>query len=430
MYAICDCDSCYVSCERVFRPDLIGKPVVVLSNNDGCVVARSHEAKALGIRGGMPYYQLAENFPGVNIAVFSSNYELYGDITRRVMDIIRDASPQFYRYSIDEAFCILDGMDHLDLKKWGEDLSLKILKWTGMPVSIGIGATKTLAKCADRYAKDYPGYNKCCLIDTDEKRIKALQAFPIKEVWGIGYRYRARLESININSAYDFTMKPRAWIKKEFKVIGERTWLELQGIDCIPTEDMSTKKSICTSRSFPGTISDFSALRTHVSNDAARCSEKLRHQHSVCSMVTVFIETSRFREDLPQYGNNGTSVLLTPANATQEIVKSALDSLKKIYREGYQYKRAGVIVSGISDASQIQTNFIDFNADRHSKVQRLTEVIDNINRVNGSETIVLGSQQYTAKDGKGKAASFRDAIKHDFRSHNFTTRWQDILEVK
>lgn len=430
MYAICDCDSCYVSCERVFRPDLIGKPVVVLSNNDGCVVARSREAKALGIRGGTPYYQLAEQFPGADISVFSSNYELYGDITRRVMDIIRDASPEFYRYSIDEAFCVLDGMERIDLKAWGEDLSRKILKWTGMPVSIGIAPTKTLAKCADRFAKDYEGYNKCRVIDTEEKRVKALQLFPIKEVWGIGHRLRARLETIGINTAYDFTMKPRAWIKKEFHVTGERTWRELQGEDCIPTEDMTTKKSICTSRSFPGMITDFDTLRTHVANDAARCSEKLRQQHSVCSQVTVFIETNRCREDLPQYSNSDSMALLTPANTTQEIVRSAVRCLQRVYREGYRFKRAGVIVTGLSDASHVQTNFIDFDPDRHHRVQCVTDVVDNINRVNGTETIVLGSQQYTAPGGKGKASRFSDAIKHDFRSHNFTTRWSDIIEVK
>lgn len=430
MFAICDCDSCYVSCERIFRPDLIGKPVVVLSNNDGCVVARSHEAKALGIRGGTPYYQLAEQFSNADITVFSSNYELYGDITRRVMNIIHDAAPDFHRYSIDEAFCILEDMGYVDLKKWGDHLYKKILKWTGMPVSIGIAPTKTLAKCADRFAKDYAGYGRCCVIDTDEKRIKALQLFPIKEVWGIGWRFRSRLESMGIETAYDFTMKPRSWVKKEFSVIGERTWLELQGEDCIPTEDISTKKSICTSRSFHGMTSDFDTLRTHISNDAAHCSEKLRHQHCVCSMVTTFINTNRHRKDLPQYHNSYSAVLLTPANSTQDIVKTALFCLKKIYRNDYQFKRAGVIVSEISDSSQIQTNFIDFDADRHLKIQNITTTTDNINRINGTETIVLGSQQYTVNGGNGKAGIFRDSCKHDFRSHNYTTRWHDIIEIK
>ncbi|MDD6438139.1 MAG: Y-family DNA polymerase [Prevotella sp.] len=429
-YAICDCDSCYASCERVFRPDLVGKPVVVLSNNDGCVVARSKEAKQLGIPMGMPFYQMRERFANADVAVFSSNYELYADITRRVMDIIRDASPEFYRYSIDEAFCVLDGMENFDLKEWGEQLSRRILKWVGMPVSIGIAPTKTLAKCADRFAKNYPGYRHCCVIDTDEKRKKALQLFPVKEVWGIGRRHREHLEGLGIMTAYDFSMKPRLWVKKEFHVTGERTWLELNGTDCIPTEEMGSKKSICTSRSFPGMIGDFTELSTQVSNYAARCAEKLRKQHSVCHLVMVFIDTNHFRTDLPQYEGFTTATLLTPDNATQSIVHAALHCLKAVFRKGFLYKRAGVIVGDISDAAHVQTNFIDFDAGRYDKLHRLDKVIDKLNKLEGSETVVLASQQYTAPQGKGKAAHFSDAIKHDYRSPNYTTRWQDIIVCK
>ena len=315
MYAIFDCDNCYVSCERVFRPDLVGRPVVVLSNNDGCVVARSREAKAMGVKEGTPFYQLAQLFPGADITAFSSNYELYGDLTLRVMNIIRDSAPAFFRYSIDEAFVSLQDMpSDFNYKQWGEDLSKKILKWTGMPVSVGIAPTKTLAKCADRYAKDYPGYRKCCVIDTDEKRVKALQGFPVGRVWGIGRRSQARLEEIGVKTAYDFTMKPRPWVRRLFHLPGERTYLELLGEDCVPNEEMSAKKTICTSRSFPGMIADFTTLRTHVTNDAVRCSEKLRQQHSACALVSVFIDSNHFRDDLPQYGGWGSVPLLTPAN--------------------------------------------------------------------------------------------------------------------
>lgn len=414
----------------MFRPDLIGKPVVVLSNNDGCVVARSKEAKQLGIPAGLPYFQLAERFPGQQIGVFSSNYELYGDITQRVMDIIGDACPDVYRYSIDEAFCILDDKPYEQLKAWGDALHRRIQKWVGMPVSIGIAPTKTLAKCADRFAKDYPGYNHVCVMDTDEKRLKALQLFPIKEVWGIGRRYRERLEAIGVKTAYDFAMKPRAWVRKQFHVTGERTWMELNGTDCIPMEEPQARKSICTSRSFPGMITDLLELRTQVSNYAARCSEKLRRQRSVCGAVMVFIDSNRFRDDLPQYGNSAMVTLLTPVNTQQEITTAALEALRRIFIPGIHYKRAGVIVSDISSASALQTNFIDYDASRHEKLQRLTAAIDKINRRNGSETVVLGSQQYTAPHGQGKASSFRDAIKHDYRSRNFTTRWEDIIKVK
>ncbi len=431
MYAIFDCDNCYVNCERVFRPDLVGRPVVVLSNNDGCVVARSREAKAMGVKEGTPFYQLEQLFPGADITAFSSNYELYGDITLRVMNIIRDNSPSFYRYSIDEAFVALENMPpDFDYKQWGENLSKKILKWTGMPVSVGIAPTKTLAKCADRYAKDYPGYRKCCVIDSDEKRVKALKGYPVGRVWGIGRRFQARLEEIGVATAYDFSMKPQVWVRKQFHLPGERTYLELHGRDCVPNEEMTAKKTICTSRSFPGMIADFNTLRTHVTNDAVRCSEKLRYQHSACALVSVFIQTNHFRPDLPQYDNWGCMPLLTPANDVQTVVQAAHEALQKIYREGFHYKRAGVVVSELCSDREIQTDLFDYDADEYAKRRRLSKAIDRINRINGRECIVLGSQQYTAPNGKGKAGSFRDAIKHDFRSANYTTRWQDLLNLK
>ena len=436
MYAIVDCDNCYVSCERVFRPDLNGKPVVVLSNNDGCVVARSNEAKALGIKAGMPYFKLKEQF-GSQVVVFSSNYELYGDITDRVMSLVRKAAPTFYRYSIDEGFCNLSGMENFDLKRWGEDLSAYIWKATRMPVSIGIASTKTLAKMASHYAKHYKGFNHCCFIDTDERRIKALEQYDIDEVWGIGRRYAARLQALGVKTALDFANHPESWVRAMLNnVVAIRTWKELNGIDCIPMEDMSMKtmvrtnrQSICTSRSFPGMVTDMTALRTSISNFAARCAEKLRKQQSVAQTVSVFIDTNHFREDLPQYWNMAEERLLTPSNSTQQIVQTATRCMERVFRQGYHYKRAGVIVMGISPDNGVQTNFIDYDSERHEKMKRLDEALDKINREYGSETIVLGSQQYTKPEGKGKADVFKDSIKHDFRSPCYTTRWSDIPEA-
>ena len=429
-YAIVDCDNAYVSCERVFRPDLNGKPCVVLSNNDGRVVARSNEAKALGIKAGTPYFQLKERFPNGEVTVFSSNYELYGDITDRVMSLVRKAAPTFYRYSIDEGFCDLSGMEHLDLKKWGEDLSAFIWKATRMPVSLGIASTKTLAKMASHYAKHYKGFNHCCMIGTDEQRIKALEGYDIDEVWGIGRRYAARLQAAGIKTAYDFASKPESWVRATLNnVVAVRTWKELNGEDVIPMEEMSKKKSICTSRSFPGMITDLLDLRTHISNYAARCAEKLRKQQSVAQSVCVFVDTNHFREDLPQYWNMGEERLLTPSNNTQQIVQTATRCTERIFRQGYQYKRAGVIVMGVIPDTGIQTNFVDYDAERHEKMKKLDEVLDKINRKYGTETIVLGSQQYTKKDGKGKADVFADAIRHDFKSPCYTTRWSDIPEA-
>ena len=431
MYGIIDCDNCYVSCERVFRPDLNGKPVVVLSNNDGCVVARSNEAKKLGIKAGTPYFQLAEQFPNEKIAVFSSNYELYGELTGRVVDIIKKEAPSYFRYSIDECFVYWQGFDGVNLKEWGENMHKKIKKWVGMPVSIGLGPTKTLAKMASHFAKKYAGYHHCCVIDNDEKRRKAMKLYPIDEVWGIGRRYAARLQSLGVQTAYDFANRHETWVQATFNnIVILRTWKELNGIDCVPNEEMAKKKSICTSRSFNGMVTDLETLQTHVSNYAARCAEKLRQQGTVATIISVFVNTNFFREDLPQYWNFQEKRLTVGTNSTIDIVKAANEVLSNIYVSGYHYKKAGVIVMGIGPNSPIQTDLFDFNAEQFQKMKRLDAVIDRINKVNGSETIVLGSQQYTQKDGKGKAAVFANAIKHDFRSKKPTTRWTDIIKLK
>lgn len=227
-FAVVDCDNCYVSCERVFRPDLNGKPVVVLSNNDGCVVARSNEAKKMGIKAGTPYFKLAQQFPDQKIAVFSSNYELYGDLTARVMTIIAQQSPEYFRYSIDEAFVVLKGMENVGLKKWGEELHKTIKQGVGIPVSIGIAPTKTLAKMASHFAKHYAGYNHCCLIDDETKRKKALKLYPIDEVWGIGRRYATKLDNMGIKTAWDFAEMSRESINATFNnVVVLRTWRNL-----------------------------------------------------------------------------------------------------------------------------------------------------------------------------------------------------------
>ena len=430
-FAVVDCDNCYVSCERVFRPDLNGKPVVVLSNNDGCVVARSNEAKKMGIKAGTPYFKLAQQFPNQKIAVFSSNYELYGDLTARVMTIIAQQSPEFFRYSIDEAFVVLKGMENVDLKKWGEELHKTIKQRVGIPVSIGIAPTKTLAKMASHFAKHYSGYNHCCLIDDETKRKKAQKLYPIDEVWGIGRRYAAKLDNMGIKTAWDFAEMSREWINATFnKVVVLRTWRELNGEDCVPNDEPAKKKSICVSRSFPGMIGDIDQLKTYIANYAARCSEKLRKQNTVASVVGAFLSTNPFREDLEQYSNFAELNLLTPTNSSITIVKKATETLEKIYRPGLQYKRAGVIVLSMESGMGVQTNFLDFDAERFEKMRELDKVLDRLNKVNGTETVILGAQQFKGKDSKGKATLFADAIKHEFKSPNYTTRWSDIIELK
>ena len=299
-----------------------------------------------------------------------------------------------------------------------------------MPVSIGIAPTKTLAKMASHFAKKYKGYKHCCFIDTDERRKKALEMYEIGEVWGIGRRYAARLQALGVRTALDFAKHPETWVRAMLNnVVVIRTWKELNGIDCVPMEDMSKKKSICTSRSFPGMVTDMDTLRTSVSNFAARCAEKLRKQQSVAQSVSVFIDTNHFREDLPQYWNMAEERLLTPSNSTQQIVQTATRCMERVFRQGYHYKRAGVIVMGISPDNVVQTNFIDYDSERHEKMKRLDEALDKINREYGSETLVLGAQQYTKPGGQGKAGVFKDSIKHDFRSPCYTTRWSDIPEA-
>ena len=431
MVGLVDGNNFFVSCERVFDRSLVGKPVAVLSNNDGCVVARSNEAKALGVKAGTPLFQLRQQFPKDQIAVFSSNYELYGEMTARVVSIIKQEAPAYFRYSIDECFVYFQDLEGVDLKAWGEQLHRKIRRWVGMPVSVGVGPNKTLAKVASHFAKKYPGYHHCCLIDSEEKREKALGLYPVEEVWGVGRRYADKLAAYGVRTALDFARLHGDFVRAHFNnIVIYRTWAELNGKDCVPNEEYAKKKSICTSRSFDGMVADLDTLSTHVANYAARCAEKLRRQHTVCANIMVFIDTNRFRDDLPQYSNSAMEVLLTPVNSTQEVVDAALRALKRIFIQGYKYKRAGVIVSAISDEGKVQTNFLDFDPEKHEKLKRLTASIDKINKLNGAETVVLGSQQYTAKHGKGKAGSFRDAIRHDFRSHNFTTRWEDIIRVK
>ncbi len=451
MYGIADLDNCYVSCERVFRPDLKGVPVVVLSNNDGCVVARSNEAKAMGVKEGTPYYQLAELFPNNKIAVFSSNYELYGELTGRVISIIRKETPAYFRYSIDECFMYLDGIALEQLQTWGERLQKRVKREVGIPISIGLAPNKTLAKIASKLAKKFEAYNHCCMIDTDYKRERALEWCPIDDVWGIGRRYAAKLQSLGCKTALDFAKHHKDWVRQTFNNINIiRTWQELNGEDAVPNEELAKKKSICTSRSFNGMIDDFETLRTNVSNYAARCSEKLRLQNTVATTVGVFVNTNAFREDLAQYWNFQETRLLTPTNSTIPIVSAACDVLQKIFRQGYKYKKAGVIIMGIGPESPIQQDLFDLNAEQIEKMRRLDKVIDRINRLNGSETIVIGAQQYTLKETdehgqnqncmeateckhtkpKIKVDVFANAIKHDFKSPNPTTRWSDIIKLK
>ena len=393
-------------------------------------MARSNEAKALGVKEGMPYFQMEQQFPNAKIAVFSSNYELYGELTSRVVSIISKEAPAYFRYSIDECFVYLDGIQHGTLQHWGEHLHQRIWKSVGMPVSIGLAPNKTLAKIAAKLAKKFEVYRHCCLIDNDANRIAALKWLPVEDVWGIGRRYAAKLQALGCRTAYDFAIHHKDWVRMTFNNINIlRTWQELNGEDVVPNEQLTKKKSICTSRSFNGMIADLDTLNTHVSNYASRCAEKLRKQGTVATVVGVFLSTNPFREDLPQCWRYEEKRLVTPSSSTIHIVKAAKEVLKGIYHQGYLYKRAGVIVLGITPDSPLQQDLFDLDAEHIQKFRQLDKVVDRINKRYGTETIVIGSQQYTQKDGKGKANIFANAIKHDHKSKNPTTRWSDIIKL-
>lgn len=431
MYAVVDCDNCFVSCERVFQPELLGKPVVVLSNNDGCVVARSNEAKALGIKMGVPIYQIKDLCTQHDVQIRSSNYILYADMSNRVMSILRDevGPGRLEQYSIDEAFLSIELS--FDYRQWGEALVKKIGTWTGMPVSIGMAPTRTLAKAAVWFAKKWKGYNKVCIIENEEQREKALKSLSIEEVWGIGWRGRSKCDYYGIKNAFDFTEKSESWVRKLFTITGVRTWRELKGQSSIESVLTGDKQTICTSRSFDGMEQDKGKLEMYISNYAAHCAQKVRAQKSVCSMVTVFLQTNHFREDLPQHDAGLTVTLLTPASSTNEIVKAALRAFRACYKVGFQYKRAGVIVSGITKSTSIQQNLFDeLTPEQRQKFNKLSEVMDTINRRMGNDTMILGVQQFPKDEKTGEQLNFRDLIKHDHRSKCYTTDINELIEVK
>ena len=449
MIGLADCNNFYCSCERVFRPDLIGKPVVVLSNNDGCVIARSEEAKALGYKMGDPFYQVKEKLEAEGVAIFSSNYTLYGSLSNRVMSMLSHYSPHIDQYSIDESFFDVDQsmaerffQDNLKendtflnneslLHQYGARISADVLRAVGIPISIGIAETKTLAKIGSKFAKKYKGYQGCCLIDTDERRHKALSLFPIKDVWGIGRQISRKLDYMGIRTAAQFADKKESWVRSHFNITTVRTWKELNGESCISIEELPQKKSICTSRSFAGEgISDKDVVEEAVANFAVRCAEKLRRQGSVCQGITVFAWTSRFNENVPEYTIHDSLTLPIATNAQEEIVGAALSILRAKYPKSmadsrpdrpdmsFHFKKAGVILWQISPDHPRQQDFFD-PIDR-SKQKKLMEAIDAINRKNGYGTIRQAIQ----------GTDCRFDLKREYMSKQFTTNIHDILKVK
>lgn len=418
MYGLADCNNFYVSCERVFDPSLEGRPVIVLSNNDGCVIARSNEAKRLGIKMGDPYFQLKTSIRQNNIAVFSANFVLYGDMSRRVMSLLRKNVPATEVYSIDEAFLDFTGIEADRLDEFGHRLARTVRRHTGIPISIGIAPTKTLAKIASKLCKQYPKLNGCCYMHRPEDIEKVLRRCPIGDVWGVGRRWVQMLERHGIRTAWDFTQLPPDWVRSRMSIVGLRMWKELRGDTCIGFEQHpADKKQIATTRTFDRDIDDFEELHRRIAQYVAAAAEKLRRQHSLCGEIYVFTLTNRHKENMSQYYENRLLKLPVPTDSTLELTAHAVRLLRQIFRAGIAYKRAGVILSDLRSKSGMQTAL--FDAMDRAKHDSLMKVVDALNDRFGRHRLV------TAAEGFEPFKMNRNHL-----SQEYTTDWKQIIKVK
>ena len=416
MFALVDCNNFYASCERVFDPSLLNKPVVVLSNNDGCVIARSNEAKALGIPMGAPAFQFEKDFEAKGISVFSSNYSLYGDMSGRVMNILSQFTPEIEIYSIDESFLKFNGFELYDLERIGKEMVERVLSHTGIPISVGLAPTKALAKIANKIAKKFADRTgSVYAIDSEEKKEKALRWTKIGDVWGIGRQHEKRLLNINVKNAWEFIQLPNEYAQKQMSVVGLRLKRDLSGESTLDFEEVKNKKNIAVTRSFDKMYSDFDDLRERVATYAAKAAAKLRKQDSNCTLLYVFLITNPFRTDLKQYRANMMVKLSSPTNSTMVLTKAALYGLKKIFKPGYQYKKAGVIIMGISPASERQLSLFSEEDPRH---QLLMKTIDRLNKV---ET---GKVKFAGMD-LGRTWK----MKQERLSNRYTSRVDEIIRV-
>jgi DNA polymerase V len=415
MIALVDCNNFYASCERVFTPKLANKPVIVLSNNDGCVIARSNEVKALGVKMGEPAFKLKDRIAQHNINVFSTNFALYGDLSNRVMTVLKTEVSKMEVYSIDEAF--LDFSDYADVPR-GVAIKKKVQQWTGIPVSVGIAPNKVLAKIASHVAKKYTK-SGVFFFDTDELITRALKVFPVEDLWGIGRKHSKRLKDSGIHTAIQLRDADTNWVKSQLSINGVRLQKELKGEVCFPlTLTTKRKQNICTARSFGNEINTLSGLKEAVSAHANTCATKLRKEKSCCTTISVFINTNRFKPNAKQYNPYKTILLDTPTNDSMEIVKIAIKALESIYHSDCIYKKAGVIVGKTVPQEQLQLSMFD-TVDR-GKRKDLNKALDKINILMGKNKVQFAVQ------GSGR----KWKLKQEKLSPCYTTQFSDILEVK
>jgi DNA polymerase V len=419
MFALVDCNNFYASCERVFQPSLNKQPIVVLSNNDGCVIARSNETKALGVPMGAPAFKYQEMFKKNNIHVFSSNYALYGDMSARVMNLLAEFTPDIEVYSIDEAFLKFEGFENnFHLQAYGLQMRKRVEKGTGIPISIGIAPTKALAKVANKIAKKFSERTHSVYwIQNEEQRIKALQWTKIEDVWGIGRQHAKRLQDIGIENAFKFTQLPDPWVRKQMSVVGLRLKKELEGIPTLDLEEVQSKKAIATTRSFDHAYDDYEYIKERVSSFAISCAEKMRKQQSCCSIVMVFLKTNKFQTNEPQYGRSLAIQTPYPTNSSIDIVKYAIQTLEKIYKKGFKYKKAGVIVMGLGPEDSLQLNMFHHANPKH---QDLMKKIDYLNKSLGQQKVKFACQDL----------SQLWKMKQERLSKRYTTKLSEIMEVK
>lgn len=421
MFALVDCNSFFCSVEKVFHPGLEGKPVCVLSSNDGNIVALTPEAKAVGLHRGDPVFKVMDIVRANNVRLFSGNMYLYAAMSKRVTSILRKSVMHVENYSIDESFCDLEGYEqHYELASFMREIAERIRLFTDIPVSVGIAPSKTLAKMGSKFAKKYKGYKGVCLIDTEEKRLKALELFELADVWGIGRRTLERLNFLGVTTPLAFAQKSESWVRMHFHKPGLQTWMELNGIPCIDTTEILRNQNISTSRSFGEMTDDLDSLKASVATFASSCANKLRGQHSAARNVTVYIATNRFREDLPQYYNSATVPLCTPSSDTMEITKAALEALVTIYKPGYMYKKSGVILSDISSSHAIQQYLFDPVRKRKERAV-LMETIDKLNHKYGLKTVQLSVEGERDQSWK---------VKSEHRSPNYLTDINEILTIE